>query len=197
MLACTFPGKILSLKLRWGNFSEKPPSYILGCGRDVMDGEGQRPQGELWDRGLPCCNAEFDYSAHPDHWPEPCSPGEGPGQRDDQGSGKGGPHIPRGTKGPQSKTPLREGNPHSEEVSCARCKAYNWSRPVCRSCGTPFFQRSSRLQPLLTPTCHAKMSSAVHDSSSPKTNATTTPTSWALENVFLETSASSQLRSCD
>ena len=134
VLACTFPGKILSLKLRWGNFSEKPPSHIPGWGRDVMNGgsgEGQRPQGGLGDRGLPCCNAEFDYTAYPDYWPEPCSPGEGPGQKEDQGSGKGGPHIPRGTKGPQSETLLREGNPHSGGSQLHQVQGIQLDQPTC------------------------------------------------------------------
>ena len=149
------PRKILSLKLRWGNFSEKPPSHILGWGRDVMDGgsgEGQRLQGGLGDRGLSCCNAEFDYTAYPDYWPEPCSSGEGPGQREDQGSGKGGPNL----------KPLSErATPTVEEVSCTRC-----SRRVCRSCGTPLPQGNSHPQPHLTPTGQAKVSSGVPSSSS-------------------------------
>ena len=98
---------------------------------DGGSGEGQRSQGGLGGRGLPCCHAEFDYTACPDYWPEPCSPGEGPGQREDQGSGKGGPHISRGTKGPQSETPLREGNPHSGGSQLHQVQGIQLDQPTC------------------------------------------------------------------
>ena len=133
---------------------------------DGGSGEGQRPQGGLGDRGLPCCNAEFDYTAYPDYWPEPCSPGEGPGQREDQGSGKGPTSLGEG-KAPNLKPLSERATPTVEEVSCTRCKAHNWtSQCVCRSCGTPLPQGNSQPQPHLTPTGQAKMSSGVPSSSS-------------------------------
>ena len=61
---------------------------------DGGSGEGQRPQGELGHRGLLCCNAEFDYAAHPDYWPEPFPPGKGQGKGKTKGPGKEGPTQP-------------------------------------------------------------------------------------------------------
>ena len=94
-------------------------------------------------------------------------PGKGQGKGKTKGLGKGGPTSPGERKAPNLKPLSERATPTVEEVSCTRCKAYNWtSRRVCRSCGAPLPQGNSQPQPHLTPTGQAKTSAGVPSSSS-------------------------------
>ena len=63
--------------------------------------------------------------------------GKGQGKGKAKGQGKGDAKPPGARKAENLKSLSERATPTMEEVSCLKCKAYNWtSRCVCRSCGT-------------------------------------------------------------
>ena len=63
--------------------------------------------------------------------------GKGQGKGSAKGQGKGNAKPPGARKAENLKPHSERASPTVEEVSCIKCKAYNWtSRCVCRSCGT-------------------------------------------------------------
>ena len=74
--------------------------------------------------------------------------GKGQGKGSAKGQGKGNAKPPGARKAENLKPHSERASPTVEEVSCIKCKAYNWtSRCVCRSCGTALPQGNKAVTP--------------------------------------------------